>query len=215
TGRRGAASQRADRRDVLAIRLGGRSSCQCRGDARCQIVQNRPAHGSVERCRPSPRPRCPPTPHPTGAGGHGHDRACERRANNTYDKLLECVDAEGVFEHLEAFQQIADDNGGTRASGTPGYDASADYVASKLEQAGYQVTRQRFEFPYFEELADPVLEVVSPTPALLETGTFEFSGSGDVTGPVVPVDVNLDGDRASDSGCEPEDFAGLDLSGDA
>ena len=152
---------------------------------------------------------------PDGGGGHGHDRACERRANNTYDKLLECVDAEGVFEHLEAFQQIADDNGGTRASGTPGHDASADYVASKLEQAGYQVTRQRFEFPYFEELADPVLEVVSPTPALLETGTFEFSGSGDVTGPVVPVDVNLDGDRASDSGCEPEDFAGLDLSGDA
>ena len=28
-----------------------------------------------------------------------------------------------------AFQAIADANGGTRAAGTPGYDASVDYVA--------------------------------------------------------------------------------------
>jgi len=156
--------------------------------------------------------------HGHGHGGHhggGPGRACEHRANNTYDKLLECVDADGVFEHLEAFQRIADRHGGTRASGTPGYDASADYVARQLERAGYEVTRQEFDFPYFEELSEPVLEIVDGDPVALETVTFEFSGTGDVTGPVVPVDINLEGDRASDSGCEPEDFDGLDLSGDA
>jgi hypothetical protein len=33
---------------------------------------------------------------------------CEQRSNNTYDKLLACMTAEGVLEHMEAFQKIAD-----------------------------------------------------------------------------------------------------------
>ena len=52
-------------------------------------------------------------------------------------KLLECVSAEGVTKHLEAFQAIADANGGTRASDTPGYQASVDYVVDMLEQPGW------------------------------------------------------------------------------
>ena len=35
------------------------------------------------------------------------------------------------------FQAIADANGGVRAAGTPGYDASVDYVAETLEAAGH------------------------------------------------------------------------------
>ena len=140
-------------------------------------------------------------------------RGCENRANNTYDKLLECVSTEGVFEHLQAFQAIADANSGTRASATPGYDASADYVAGLLEEAGYEVTRQVFEFPFFAEDAPAALHQLTPVDAVYETGTFEYSGEGTVTGTVVPVDINLVGDRASTSGCEIEDFAGVDLSG--
>jgi Zn-dependent M28 family amino/carboxypeptidase len=148
-------------------------------------------------------------------GGGGGGRSCERQVNNTYESLLRCVSARGVTEHLQAFQGIADANGGTRASGTPGYDASADYVAGLLEGAGYAVTRQPFDFPFFEELSPAVLEQTAPTPTVYETGTFEFAGTGDVTGTVTPVDVNLTGDRASTSGCEPEDFAGTDWSGSA
>ncbi|MBN2621953.1 MAG: M28 family peptidase [Acidimicrobiales bacterium] len=153
------------------------------------------------------------------AGGAGTQAAppaaCERGINDTYDELLECVTAEGVFEHLDAFQAIADANGDTRASATPGYDASADYVADQLEAAGYDVTRQVFEFPYFEELTPAVLEQVTPVSASYATGAFEYSGGGTVTeGDVVPVDINLDGDRASTSGCETTDFDGVDLSGD-
>ena len=51
-------------------------------------------------------------------------------------KLLECVTVEGVLAHEEAFQAIADENGDTRASGTPGYDASVDYVADTLVPPG-------------------------------------------------------------------------------
>ena len=65
--------------------------------------------------------------------------ACERRNNNQYDKLLECVTAAGVREHLEAFQAIADVNGGTRADQTPGYTASVDYVVDTMVAAGWDV----------------------------------------------------------------------------
>ena len=59
--------------------------------------------------------------------------ACANRVNNTHAKLLECVTLEGVREHQAAFQAIADANGGTRAAGTSGYNASVDYVAGLLD----------------------------------------------------------------------------------
>ncbi|HMJ96493.1 MAG TPA: M20/M25/M40 family metallo-hydrolase [Thermoleophilaceae bacterium] len=52
-------------------------------------------------------------------------------------------------EHLEALQEIADRNGGTRAAGTPGYDASADYVAKRLREARWRVRLQPVRFAYF------------------------------------------------------------------
>jgi hypothetical protein len=55
--------------------------------------------------------------------------ACATRANHTPALLLECVTLEGVREHQAAFQAIADANGGTRLSGTSGYDESVEYVA--------------------------------------------------------------------------------------
>lgn len=52
------------------------------------------------------------------------------------------LDATDLTPHLTAFQQIADDNGGNRAAGSPGYAASADYVVDVLTTAGFDVTRQ-------------------------------------------------------------------------
>jgi Peptidase family M28/PA domain len=142
---------------------------------------------------------------------------CERRANNTYRKLLECVTLEGVREHQAALQEIADKNDdpfypGTRAAGTEGYDESAEYVARLLKDAGYDVTLDpvEFEFNFPAELRQ-----LTPVQATYETGVFTGSGSGEVTGQVIPVDINLVGDRASTSGCEPADFAGIDWSGPA
>ena len=53
-------------------------------------------------------------------------------------------------QHLAALQGIADGTGGTRAAGTPGSDASADYVAARLEDAGWTVTRQPVPFTFFQ-----------------------------------------------------------------
>ena len=96
-------------------------------------------------------------------------------------------------------------NGGTRASGTPGYDASAKYVASTLKKAGYKVKVQEFTFPFFRDLEPGVSAQISPTPKDYETATLEYSGSGDVTGAIVPTnDIVIPPTPApsSTSGCE-------------
>ena len=128
------------------------------------------------------------------------------------EELLECVTLEGVRRHLLAFQDIADANGGTRASGTPGYDASAEYVADEARRAGLDVTTQDVEFPFFE-LNSAAFAQVTPTSITYADGTdfatATFSGSGDVTGTAVPVDVVLPPTGGSTSGCEATDFAGF------
>jgi hypothetical protein len=152
---------------------------------------------------------------PTAATAAPPTATCERQVNDTYAELLGCVTTQGVLEHMQAFQRIADANDdpyypGTRAAGTEGYQASVDYVAGLLKQAGYRVTLDpmvaTFQFP-------ATLEQLTPLLGEYETGAFTGSGWGAVSGPIVPVDINLAGDRASTSGCEASDFADLDFSG--
>lgn len=129
--------------------------------------------------------------------------------------LRTAVSASGVGTHLDALQRIADANGGTRASGTPGYTASADYVAGRLAAAGYLVTRQPFTFRVFRETAPASFQRTAPTPRTYgadDFATMEYSGSGTVTASVQAVDLVLPpGATASTStsGCESSDFAGF------
>ena len=60
------------------------------------------------------------------------------------DTVLAAIDAAPLREHLEAFQRIADDHGGNRATGTAGFDASATYVAEHLGASGYVVDAHGF-----------------------------------------------------------------------
>jgi Zn-dependent M28 family amino/carboxypeptidase len=137
-------------------------------------------------------------------------RACDKRNNNTCQRLLECIRVDQVRAHQAAFQAIADANGGNRAAGLPGYTASVEYVVDKLEAAGWDVTLDEFEY----EFTPPsVLQQLTPVSATYDTGAFTGSGFGEITGPVIPVDINLVPPRASTSGCEASDFAGLDFSG--
>jgi Zn-dependent M28 family amino/carboxypeptidase len=143
------------------------------------------------------------------AGAAPSQARCDKRANNTTAQLLECVRAEGVLEHLEAFQAIADANDGNRADQTPGYQASVDYVVDVVSAAGWDVD----VVPFTYAGADVVVQQVTPTAATYVTDSLNGSGEGDVTGTVIPVDINLTGDRASTSGCEVTDFDGLDFTG--
>jgi len=144
--------------------------------------------------------------------------SCDRRVNNTVDKLVECVTIEAVRAHQAAFQAAADANGGTRASGTGGYDDSVDYVVGVLEDAGYDVELNGFPFTYFPP---GEIQQLTPVSADYPTGSFSGTGFGDVVGNVVPVDVALGNadwpadPSTSSSGCEADDFTGLDFSGPA
>ncbi len=50
-----------------------------------------------------------------------------------------------IKAHLTQFQSIADANGGNRADGQPGYQASVDYVSQQAQAAGYTVSTQQFD----------------------------------------------------------------------
>ncbi len=109
--------------------------------------------------------------------------------------LADAVTLDRVMGHVRAFQQIADNHDGTRASGTPGYDASVDYVAGQLREAGFEVTTPEFGYKRFD------------------LGPVKFSADGrDVKGHVLEYSV---GTRepvtakpvtVAATGCAPADF---------
>ena len=133
--------------------------------------------------------------------------SCDSRVNNTFDKLLECVTLDGVRAHQAALQAIADANGGTRAAGTPGYDAERRLRVDEMTAAGYNVTLNAFPFVF-----------VAPAAAAADRAdrgnvrdrlVHRHRASADVTRRVTAVDINLAPPRASTSGCEAADFAGF------
>src|SRR5690348_9064287 len=113
--------------------------------------------------------------------------------NSTPDKLTRAVTLPGLMRHLGAFQFIADKNGDTRASGTPGFDRSADYVAWTLKLAGYKVTRQPFDFTYCED-SSSAFDRTAPAPPVTYVDETDYqlmscTGAGDVTAAVQAVDL--------------------------
>ena len=138
-----------------------------------------------------------------------------RPADRDSTNLRNALTVKNIRAHQRVLQRIANRNDDTRASGTPGYEASADYVARTLAKSGYIVTRQEFPFPFFEELSDAEFARVTPDARSYALGTdfatMEYSGSapGGVTGALASVDLALPPGaepNTSTSGCETEDF---------
>jgi Zn-dependent M28 family amino/carboxypeptidase len=130
------------------------------------------------------------------------NKLCKDRNNNSFKKLLGCVTLDGVRTHQAKLRDIAAANGGTRVAGTKGFDESADYVEKVFKDAGYNVTRQSFQFQSFIELPGTSLSQVAPTPtAAIETNIMSYSGSGSVTAAVSVLPTI--------TGCNTTDFAGF------
>jgi Zn-dependent M28 family amino/carboxypeptidase len=115
-----------------------------------------------------------------------------------------------IRTHLEALDAIAAEAGGSRAAGTEGYDASAAYVASVLEEAGYEVNTQSFTFEFFGQEGAATLEVTGGPPStegLVFTDGEDFramlySADGDLSAPVAPAGFDPDTRHRDGPGCD-------------
>jgi Zn-dependent M28 family amino/carboxypeptidase len=130
--------------------------------------------------------------------------------------LRKAVTVRAMRAHQAALQSIADANGGTRASGTPGFDASASYVKRQLETAGYTVIQMPFKFRSFRESSPSELQQVSSTATTYSKGihfdTMQYSGAGNITAPLQNaggIIIPPTPAPSSASGCDPADFAGF------
>src|SRR4029453_19261475 len=93
---------------------------------------------------------------------------CDTQVNDTPSKLVACITTDDLWNHMRAFQAIADANPGpdghaSRNSGEPGYKASVDYVARLMRAAGYDVKIQTYKFFYFAYTTIPAFKEISPT----------------------------------------------------
>ena len=124
---------------------------------------------------------------------------------NNSKKIAKAVQVENVHDHLEAFQAIADANGGNRAAGTSGYEASGAYVESVLQKAGYQTERQYFTFERFS-VQKGDLDVAGIGPVDNIVMSYSPSTDGPVTGELVAPSVSA-------LGCTADAYGGADLTG--
>jgi hypothetical protein len=153
---------------------------------------------------------------PIGAGAAADSSQCDVRANDTPSKLVECIKTDDLWNHMKAFQAIADANPGpdgmpSRNSGEPGYKASADYVAKVMKDAGYNVKIQTYKFFYFAFTGHPVFAEVSPSAhdftlvsewnpgESIGTTTADLQPAGGIVIPPTPT-------SSSSSGCTAGDF---------
>jgi Zn-dependent M28 family amino/carboxypeptidase len=121
-------------------------------------------------------------------------------------QLVKKVGITNLNRHLIAFQRLADRNGGNRAAGSDGHEQSAEYIATKLEAAGYTVTRQEFPFVYDEtELATATVDGADLP--VIRMSYSQDTPEGGVTGPLVVVPVD------DSPGCEASDYDGLAAEG--
>ncbi|OBA80569.1 amidohydrolase [Mycobacterium sp. 1164966.3] len=141
---------------------------------------------------------------------HGKDKAAgpngDPAAAEFASTLRNKVTTDAMMKHLSKLQDIANANNGTRAVGTPGYEASVDYVVKVLRDSGFDVQTPEFSARVFHAEKGS-LSVGGKT---LEARALDYSLATPpegVTGPLVAA-------PADDSpGCTPSDYDGLPSQG--
>lgn len=141
----------------------------------------------------------------TVLSGCGESAAASAAAEYA-ETLRERIAIDAMMVHLVRLQQIADAHGGNRALGTPGYDASVDYVVRALQDSGFDVQTPEFDvlLPFAD---DPVLTVDGMTiPAQPLKFTLGTPPEG-VSGPLVAAPAGRT------PGCSAADYDGLTVAG--
>jgi len=126
-------------------------------------------------------------------------------SNELPHDLAQAVTVDAMFGHLRKLQEIADANGGNRAQGTPGYDASLDYVAGLLRDKGFEV-----ETPEFERLGtvgggNPSLTVSSQRFSVEQASLLVPTPDGGLNAPTLR--------PGKPAGCAASDYKGVTVKG--
>jgi peptidase M28-like protein/PA domain-containing protein len=144
---------------------------------------------------------------------------CSAQVNDTAATLLPCITKTDLYNHMQAFEKIAQNNLGpdghpSRNSGEPGYRASVDYVANLMQKAGYNVTIQPYTIPYYAYKSIPTLSETSPTARtfVLNSDWTPGQSTGKTTSPIQPaggIVIPPSTTSNSSSGCTSADFGGF------
>lgn len=100
-------------------------------------------------------------------------------------RLAGQVTADLMFVHLHALQEIANANKGNRAEGTPGYEASVDYVATALRNKGFEVSTPQFDRLYTPSRGRQELAVSDHTYVVDQASLLVRTPPGGLTGRLV------------------------------
>ena len=115
------------------------------------------------------------------------------------EQLPQAVSTDQLRRHLNALQRIADENGRTRVSGSPGYAASVRYVRQALAKMGYEPKVLPFPFVSYRERTERARQV-APTRRTIRIEAIDYSPSTPARGLRAQV-VAVAGD-----GCSPGDY---------
>ncbi|WP_199856628.1 M28 family peptidase [Nocardia suismassiliense] len=140
--------------------------------------------------------------------GHTGAASADTGANALADRLAAEVTGDGAWPHLAALANLTTTFGGHRVSGSPGYEATAQYFTAALTAAGYQVTRQQFSFPDYDIRAETG-SVTAPQARPLHPVIARFSRSTPDGGLNAAVSLPT----GKDTGCTVDDYANAEVRG--
>src|SRR5690606_18442059 len=116
------------------------------------------------------------------------------------------VGTEALVGHLDEFDRIAGEHDGNRALGTAGFDASVDYVAETLRDAGFVVDTPEFETTMFRVDGEELVVDGAPT-GVNALGMSPSTGPEGLSARVVRIAPD------ETPGCDAADYDGLDVTG--
>lgn len=133
---------------------------------------------------------------------------CSTQSSSTAlepEELAGKITVDAMFTHLRKLQQIADDNDGNRAVGSPGYDASVEYVAQMLRDKGFDVQTPEFERMGTMRGGNPALTVSGRKFQVDQASMLVKTQPGGLNAPTLR--------PGKPSGCSATDYGSLNISG--
>jgi hypothetical protein len=122
--------------------------------------------------------------------------------------LADVITEDGLGFRLDALAAVSTKADGWRTTGSKGFEAAADYVATELKAAGWTVGEDPFRMAGFIDDGGPSVAVDGSSFSDGDVRPLIYSPPGDVTGPVVAIGWDAV-PGTNTKGCAAGDYSGL------